>query len=330
MKNIIFTLILVIIYLLCTVKHKKEFMHVHPSDIKISFYEEIPSIKHNSEIIITRSKFDNPNYLTHSNNMIYVNKSEESGYEYNYRYKNKLYFNDFRWKYVGIFIIKDFDDYSREWLRNNLRTSPFLYKIIYIYSDKENKYNTKLFPYLDFACTLVIYATKPYKRYQIGKTHIITPRKLNHPVSVTSNATAPYLKLYIDKNKMVVVVKEKKEIIDTFTLETDLDKIIPNNQAFYPAEREPIKWKYDGIPDADKYFTKWYDSVFDDWFSLVLKHLKDGVNRKQCNIKKLELPSNYMNYLYVLHRTDHKGIKLENIVNEIIRDLNLPMKSITK
>ena len=225
MKNIIFTLILVVIYLLCTVKHKKEFMHVHPSDIKISFYEDVPSIKHNSEIIITRSKFENPDYLRHSNKMIYINKSQQEGYEYNYRYKNKLYYNDFRWKYVGIFIIKDFDDYSREWLRNNLRTSPFLYKIIYIYSDEANKYNTKLFPYLDFACTLVIYAVKPYKRYQIGKTHIISPRKLNHPVSVTSNASAPYLKLHLDKNKMVVIVKEKKQIIDTFTLETDIDKL---------------------------------------------------------------------------------------------------------
>ena len=37
-----------------------------------------------------------------------------------------------------------------------------------------------------------------------------------------------------------------------------------------------------------------------------------------------------MNYLYILHRTDQKGIKIDNIVNEIIRDLNLPMKNITK
>lgn len=330
MNNIIFTLILVVIYLLCTVKHNKEFMHVHPSDIKISFYETPPLIKHNSEIIITKSKFKNPKYITHSNNMIYIHKSEQSGYEYNYRYKNKLYHNDFRWKYVGIFIIKDFDDYSREWLRNNLRTSPFLYKIIYIYSDKQNKFNTKLFPYLDFACTLVIYGLSPYQRFQIGKTHIISPRKLNHPITSKSNTVTPYIKLHIDRNKLVGIVKEGTQVIDTFTLSTELDTIIPNNQINYPTDSQPVKWKFEGIPDADKYFTKWYDSVFDEWYSLILLHLNDAVNKDKCNFKKIVLPSNYMNYLYLLHRTDNKGIKIDNIVNEIIRDLNLPMKSITK
>ena len=330
MKNIIFTLILVVIYLLCTVKHNKEFMHVHPSDIKISFYETVPLINQDSEIIITRSKFNNSNYLKHTNNMIYIHKSHQTDYEYNYRYKNKLYHNDFRWKYVGIYIIKDFDDYSREWLRNNLRTGPHLYRIIYIYSDKANQFNTKLFPYIDFGCTLVIYGLKPYQRYQIDKTHLISPRKLNHPIIARSNAINPYIKLYMDKSELVCIVKESNKIIDTFTLSTNIEKLVPNNEVNAPPSIQPVKWKFEGIPDADKYFIKWYDSVFDEWYSLIWLHLNDAVNKDKCNLKKIILPSNYMNYLYILHRTDSKGIKIDNIVNEIIRDLNLPMKSITK
>ena len=38
--------------------------------------------------------------------MIYINKANQDIYKNNYKYKNDLYKDDFRWKYIGIFVIE--------------------------------------------------------------------------------------------------------------------------------------------------------------------------------------------------------------------------------
>ena len=55
-------------------------MTVNPSDITVSFYEKMPLIQHNSEIIVCKEKLKSKNYIQHTNKMIYVHKSNQDIY----------------------------------------------------------------------------------------------------------------------------------------------------------------------------------------------------------------------------------------------------------
>lgn len=325
--NIIFIFILIISYLLLTYKNNKESINVFPSDINITFYENKPKLQNSSDIIITKNKLNNTHYFTHSNNFIYIHESLRDNYKNNYRYKNNLYHNDFRWKYVGIFIVKDFDDYSREWLRNNLRCGPFLYKIIYIYSDKLNKYNKKLFPFIDFGATLVIYGLKPYYRYQINKCVILSYRKLNYKYDFKCTPKDPYLKLYMDKFNMNCILKDNNKIIDSFMLNTTIDKLIDNKKDI---NINNIKWIWKGIPPVKTYFSKWYDSTFDEWYNLIFYKIKLKLKNSNIKLEYNQLPINYMNFLYLFHRNNINNMTDDNIVSQIIQDMNLPSNKILK
>jgi len=325
--NIIFILILLVIYLLLSCKNNKESIYVYPSDINITFYENTPKLQNSSDLIISKNKLNNSNYFPHSNNFIYIHESLKENYKNNYRYKNNLYHNDFRWKYVGIFIIKDFDNYSREWLRNNLRAGPFLYRIIYIYSDKLNKYNTKLFPFVDCGSTLVIYGLKPYYRYQINRCVILTHRKLNYKCDYKCNPIDPYIKIYIDKYNMNCVLKDNNKIIDSFVLNTRLETL-QNKKVEY--DMKDLKWKWKGIPPVTTYLSKWYDSTFDEWYDLIFHKIKSNLKDTNIKLEYNELPVNYMNYLYLFHRNNINDMTDENVVTQMMQDMNLPCKKILK
>tara|TARA_Y100001954_G_C15803441_1_gene601388 strand:+ start:608 stop:1600 length:993 start_codon:yes stop_codon:yes gene_type:complete len=330
MKDTIFSLILIVIYLICTVKHNKEYLTVNPSDIKMTFYETIPEYFNDSEIIISKKKFNHPNYFKHTNNKIYINKLFENNYHSNYKYKNQIYKDDFRWKYVGIFVIKEFDDYSREWLRNNLRSSPFLYKIIYIHSDLANLNNKKVFPFLEYGCTLVIYGLKPYKRYSLERTHIITPNELAINPIVKKETKNPYIKIYIDKFKLVGIVKDGSEIIDNFELSSKLETILKKEEDKSEPKMDQYTMKMKGIPRFETFYTKWYDDVFDEWYQMILVELNQTIDTKKISLKKRQLPVHYMNYLYLLHRNHPKEITTNNILSQITTDMNLPITKILK
>ena len=328
--DLVFALILIVIYLLCTVKNKKEYMTVTPSDITLSFYDKIPPIQHNSEIIICKEKLKSKNYIQHTNKMIYINKANQDIYKNNYKYKNDLYKDDFRWKYIGIFIIEKFDDYSREWLRNNLRAGPYFYRIIYIYNDVENKHNKKLFPFIEYGCTVVIYGLKPYNRYVVDRTVILTPKDLVKKPIIKSNVSKPYLKFYIDKFKLIGVLKDNNKIIDSFELNTNFETILDTNQSTYPIKLDNFKLKWEGMPRLETFFIKWYDDVFDEWYDFILLKLKRKIDYKKIDLNKKKLPVNYMNYIYLLHRNRKKEITEDHVISQIIDDMNLPLKKIMK
>lgn len=52
--NIIFILILLVIYLLLSCKNNKESIYVYPSDINITFYENTPKLQNSSDLIISK------------------------------------------------------------------------------------------------------------------------------------------------------------------------------------------------------------------------------------------------------------------------------------
>ena len=338
-SDIIKALIIILIYLIATTNHTKESLMIYPSDISLSYYEYRPTNNNcKSDLIISKYNIINSNYFKHTNNYIYLHNIHKSFYNYNYRYNNNLYHNDFKFKYVGIFIIKQLDNYSREWIRNNLKSNPFLYKIIYIYDDKINKYNKKLFPYIEYGCTVVIYGIKPYYRYTVDRCVILSNRELSFKCDFQCNTTRGSLKFYFDKNNLICILKNNKKILDKFVLNSNIeeamDKFSKNKKYEHYqitiGEKLPeVKWKWDGIPDIYKINNKWYDSVFDDWNDFILTRVKDSLNKKKINIKTLSLPSHYMHALYLYHR-NVKEAKQENIINQIIQDMQLPMKNIKK
>ena len=339
--EIIKALIFILIYLIATTKHTKEYLQIQKSDITITYCEFNPTIKHQSNLIISKYKIKDPNYFAHSNNYLYVHEMHKSYYDYNYCYKNNLYHNDFRFVYVCVFIVKELNSYTREWLRNNLKASPSLYNIIYIYNDEINNHNKKLFPFVEYGCTVVIYGIKPYYRYQVDRCVILSNRELNYKVDFKCNQSNLFLKFYMDKYKLVCLLKNNNKIIDKFELNSNLDKFFKKEDLaalhqpalfeYYPDKinMNDMKWKWDGIPPVHKIALQWYDDVFDNWYDLILIKLKTVVDTKKINLNKLTLPTNFMYALYLYHR-NVKKITDDNIINEIIQDMHLPMKKIIK
>ena len=134
-------LVLIFIYLIFKykcLKIKKEELVIYPSDISILMYDKIPTKIKKAELLFLPKETKTDKYIKHNPN-IYIKNAYKSFYEKNYGYEsNQLYYNDFRWKYVDIYVQKEINDRSFNWIKHNGLSSPSLYKIAYIYDDKIN------------------------------------------------------------------------------------------------------------------------------------------------------------------------------------------------
>ena len=70
--NIIYILILLLIYLIGTTNIKKEYFVTTPSELEITFCEDFSHYENNSDIIVSKHTYNNNNYFKHYNPVINI------------------------------------------------------------------------------------------------------------------------------------------------------------------------------------------------------------------------------------------------------------------
>ena len=322
-------LVLIFIYLIFKykcLKIKKEELVIYPSDISILMYDKIPTKIKKAELLFLPKETKTDKYIKHNPN-IYIKNAYKSFYEKNYGYEsNQLYYNDFRWKYVDIYVQKEINDRSFNWIKHNGLSSPSLYKIAYIYDDKINRYNRSLKQYGKMNVHLIVCNINPYKCYKINGTYIVTNRSMNGDLIKSIDTTDAYIKLYMDQLKLICVIYENGEVLHSFPI-TNLISIINKNKNILEeiGKTPSSEHKIIGIPDIYNIFTKWKDPLFDRWVIYFLKVLKTKVD-PSIDVNKLEIPTNHLNYLYIMNMNYKNQIDISHVVQQIITDLGLPIK----
>ena len=321
-------LVLILVYLIFKYKSSKnEPLSIYPSDISVLIYDQIPDKIRNAEILLLPSKTNNDNYIRHNSN-IYVKKAYNSFYNKNYGYESKqLYYNDFRWKYIDVYVTKDISDHSIRWVKQNSLASPGFYKILYIHNDKINRYNRSIKDYIKMDVNLIICNINPYKCYKINNSYIVTNRKLNGTLIKQIDTTNAYLKIYLDHYKLVGVLYQNQEVLHTFEIESKVKAMVKNvNLLEGPGKTQPPEHKIIGMPKINDIFTKWKDPFFDRWFKYFLKRLQQELDPK-VDVNKLELPTNYINYLYMMNSNFKHQVDIRHVVEQVITDFGLPINS---
>lgn len=320
-------IILIFVYLLFKYKSsKKEELAVYPSDISILMYDKMPLKIKKAELLFLPKDTKNDKYIKHNSN-IYVKNTYKSFYEKNYGYEsNQLYYNDFRWKYVDVYVTKELNDRSFNWIKYNGLASPSLYKIAYIHDDRLNRYNRSLKQYGKMNVHLIVCNINPYKCYKINNTYIVTNRSMNGDLIKSMDTTNAYIKLYIDQLKLVCTIYENGQVLHSFSIQnilTGLSKQV--NLLEGRGKTQQPEHQMIGIPDSYNVFTKWKDPLFDKWVIYFLKVLKTKVD-PSIDVNKLEIPTNHLNYLYIMNMNYKKEIDISHVVEQLITDLGLPIR----
>ena len=321
-------LILILIYLLFKYKSiKKEDLSVYPSDLSVLMYDKVPEKINNAELLFLPRKTKTNKYITHNPN-IYVKKSLRSFYDKNYGYNtNQLYYNDFRWKYIDVYVTKELSNTSLNWIKLNSVASPGFFKMVYIHDDHINRYNRSLKQYVKMNVNLIVCNINPYKCYKMNDmSYIVTNRNLNGDLVKSINTTNAYLKLHIDHHKLVCVLYEDNKVLHTFTIESLIGLIMKNvnlTDEAVPGKTAPPEERVIGIPKDSDFFSKWKDPRFENWFKYFKKILKMKVD-PSVDVDKLEIPTNHLNYLYIMVMNHKKQININHIVEQIITDMQLP------
>lgn len=321
--NIIFILILLLIYILGTINIKKEYYISTPSELEITVCEDFSQFKNMSDIIIAKKDYENNEYFKHYNKIINLKNIHYDEYKYNYKYNERLYYYDFRWNLVTIFSFDNQEIPNNNWLMHNISKASTLYKIIYIHEDKANKYNKKIFPHLKYGITILIQGINPYHRYNVDNNIIISSREINSPLIKKKNTKNAYIKFYMDTHNISGIVKENNKIIDKFTISTNLDKI---DYKKFSKEIEknlkeiPPDLKIEGLPEPSNFFHKWHDPIFAKWCILFF----DTINKKlEFDFDNYPIPTNYLFYLYYYNINYTEQYKFEFLINQFILDLKL-------
>ena len=321
--NIIFVLILILIYLIGTIKIKKEFYVSIPSELQITVSENFAQYENNSDIIISKKDYNNNNYFKHNNSIINIKNCHKDEYNYNYKYDKRLYYYDFRWNLVTIFSFNNNIIPNNQWLLHNISKTNTLYKIIYIHEDKANQYNRKIFPHLKYGLTILIQGINPYHRYNIGNNFIISSREVNSKLIKKKNTKNAYIKFYMDLHKLVCIVKEDNNIIDKFSMDTDLDKIDYKkieNKINETVKEIPPDYQINGLVSPPNFFHKWHDPIFKEWSIFFIKSVNEKLT---IDFNQYPMPTNYLIYLYFFNINYTEQYTFDKMINQFILDMQL-------
>ena len=277
----------------------------------------LDNINHSPDLIIS---FDSKNITGYKKILdhFYVNEKQLSNKSKELKYNKKddqLYYK-LSYRYIDYFFVKIISKPSMNWLKEHLKLSESMYRIVIIigeYTEKEKN----IYPIEEWGGSILINKLYRYKR-QISKgLNYICPNNLKSD-EIYEHPEKNCL-FYVETSKTTskwMLISSLGTGVDEFSIDSENQKKLGTPWYNHPGYRPPPEKSREGIPmvkiprkfkDLDKNYKWWKTQIKDRVFELT-------------GIRMDPVHDSYYKFLYEI-QIKFGDVTMDDIIEQVIRDI---------